>query len=440
MSNFTRKAIIVYSIILIFILASPCSFAANSIEMESPTLVYPDDDEEKDLKNIDFQNKNLTKKQKKKLAKLLKKYNIDTVTHSIEYYDSLKVADPFKYVFDYMSKDRKAFSDLNVDSLSRTLFTDTLSVVGGMAKKFNTETSISNTIRLDSLITAKTLLDKKIQKVLGVNQDTLSLTATTAISLFVPGFAQIRNKDYWKLPVLYGVTGGFVGLSLMANTKVTTARRAYYGALGDESMTKLEIDDLHRTYNSKKNERLAYIAGGVVTYIYFIADGIYNFEGKAKAPAKASLLGLFVPGGGQIYNKSYWKLPIYYGGLAALGYVVSYNSNGYNRYDKAYQISIGGGDPAKDEFGGRYSSDQLKQQRDSFRRSRDLSILYTAGFYLLGVIEAYVDASFKSYDISDELAFKIVPTIQPMGGQTSSSSVFSNSMVGVSVDFSLNNK
>ncbi len=269
----------------------------------------------------------------------------------------------------------------------------------------------------------------------------MSLTKATAISLVVPGFAQIHNKDYWKLPVLYGVTGGFVGLSLWSNNKVTTARRAYYGALNNGVASQVEIDNLHRTYNSKKNERLAYIAGGVATYIYFIADGIYNFQGKAKAPAKASLLGIFVPGGGQIYNKSYWKLPIYYGGLAALGYVVSYNSNGFNRYDKAYQLAIDGNDNTIDEFGGRYSSDQLKQQRDGFRRARDLSILYTCGFYLLGVIEAYVDASFKSYDISDELAFKVKPTIQPMNGlQTGSSDFFTNSMIGVSVDFSLNNK
>ena len=41
-------------------------------------------------------------------------------------------------------------------------------------------------------------------------------------------------------------------------------------------------------------------------------------------PFKAVWLGVILPGGGQIYNRSYWKLPIVYGGLMGCIYAITY--------------------------------------------------------------------------------------------------------------------
>ena len=37
--------------------------------------------------------------------------------------------------------------------------------------------------------------------------DSMSLSKVCWISTVVPGYGQIYNKQYWKLPVLYGTLG-----------------------------------------------------------------------------------------------------------------------------------------------------------------------------------------------------------------------------------------
>ncbi|MBO7627976.1 MAG: hypothetical protein J6S93_10530, partial [Paludibacteraceae bacterium] len=53
-------------------------------------------------------------------------------------------------------------------------------------------------------------------------------------------------------------------------------------------------------------------------------------------PKKAMWLSLLLPGAGQIYNRSYWKLPIVYGAFMGCGYAVSMMQNRYSGYKSAY--------------------------------------------------------------------------------------------------------
>lgn len=432
MTKFTYK-IIIFVVIVTISIFSTLRADASGFKIENSRHI----EDTTKQKSIDKTPK-LSKRQQRRLDKLMKRYNIDTVSHSEAYYDSLKIANPFKYVVDYMAKDKDKFHEVDLDSLSRTFFTDTLVVSGGVMSSFNSASAISNVIKLDSMINTKMLIDKKMQNILGLKKDTMSLSRTTIISLIVPGFAQYKNKDYWKIPMLYAGVGGFAALGVMSGKRVESAQSAYNQAVIDK-LPEIDINALHKEYSSVKTEQMIYYAGAAATYLYFLADGIYNFEGKAKAPSKATWLGLFIPGGGQIYNKSYWKLPIYYGGLTALAYVWSFNSKGFKRYDTAYTLVADGDANTIDEFNGRYTADQLIDVRDQFRRMKDMAIFYTCGFYLLGIVEAYVDASFKSYDISDNLAFKITPTIKQAPISTSTN-LWNNSMVGVSIDFRLTNR
>jgi hypothetical protein len=124
------------------------------------------------------------------------------------------------------------------------------------------------------------------------------------------------------------------------------------------------------------------------------------------------------PGAGQIYNKSYWRVPIVVGGFATTIYCIDWNNRGYQRFQKAYRLKVAYDnnpelypDGSPDEFGGRYNTSFLKNLRNSYRRNRDLCIILTAGLYILQIVDAHVDAHLRTYDISKDLSVSLSPTI-----------------------------
>ena len=148
-------------------------------------------------------------------------------------------------------------------------------------------------------------------------------------------------------------------------------------------------------------------------------------------PVKAVWLGTIVPGLGQIYNRSYWKLPIVYGGLMGCAYAITYTSNQYLSYKEAYrsiyydiQNSTLSNSPDKpyiailpdgytiDRMGGASAyQKRLYEWQNSSRRYRDLSIAATAIVYALTLVDAYVDAQLFDFDISPDLTLNVNPQL-----------------------------
>lgn len=139
-------------------------------------------------------------------------------------------------------------------------------------------------------------------------------------------------------------------------------------------------------------------------------------------PKKATWLALLIPGGGQIYNRKYWKLPIVYGGFVGCAYALTWNNQMYSDYSQAY-LDIMDDDPNTNSFKdflppnynveGNMSQLQniFKRKKDYYRRYRDLSIFCFIAVYALSVIDAYVDAELSNFDITRDLSLKVEPTI-----------------------------
>jgi hypothetical protein len=134
---------------------------------------------------------------------------------------------------------------------------------------------------------------------------------------------------------------------------------------------------------------------------------------------KAWRRSLIAPGWGQITNggKYVWiKLPVIYGGLV-VGYLTFDFWNWHYRKfvdEAAYRINNNGAPNDPDLEFSFPSTEGLIRAKDNYRRYRDMTILVTAGWWGLNVLEAYVDSMLRfRYNIGDDLGFKITPTMLP---------------------------
>lgn len=134
-------------------------------------------------------------------------------------------------------------------------------------------------------------------------------------------------------------------------------------------------------------------------------------EYDALKPAKAAFYAAVLPGLGQAYNKDYWKIPIVYGAIGTGVGIAVYNHDLFQQYRTAYKDRIAG---RMDEFtivdeNGNtrelFTEDQLLRAQDFYRRNKELSILITAGLYVLQILEANVDAHLSQYEVEDRLSF-----------------------------------
>lgn len=124
---------------------------------------------------------------------------------------------------------------------------------------------------------------------------------------------------------------------------------------------------------------------------------------NALAPAKAAFYSAVLPGLGQAYNGRYWKIPIVYGGLGVGIYFYIKNDDQWNRYRDAYKARLAG---RKDEFEGRLTKDALIRAQEFYRKNKEMSILVTAGIYILNIIDANVDAHLQQFNVSEDLTLK----------------------------------
>ncbi|MDO5105850.1 DUF5683 domain-containing protein [Capnocytophaga sp.] len=127
------------------------------------------------------------------------------------------------------------------------------------------------------------------------------------------------------------------------------------------------------------------------------------------SPARAAFYSAILPGLGQAYNKSYWKIPLVYGAIGTGIYFYVRNTKELNRYQTAYKRRLSGF--TDDEFYGnrsdgqpRLSTDGLQRAQQFYRRNQELSLLITVGLYALNIIEANVDAHLKQFNVDERLS------------------------------------
>lgn len=110
-----------------------------------------------------------------------------------------------------------------------------------------------------------------------------------------------------------------------------------------------------------------------------------------KSPTYAMLQSAILPGLGQFYNESYWKIPVVWG---FLGYYLSVwvsQNNKYNFYKKEYNKSISESNLEGDL--------KLKSFRNFYHNQRDEFTIYIFITYFLNIVDAYVDAHLFDFNV-----------------------------------------
>ncbi len=139
---------------------------------------------------------------------------------------------------------------------------------------------------------------------------------------------------------------------------------------------------------------------------------LFDFKKDYPSPKRAVLLSAILPGTGQIYNKKYWKLPLVYGAIGAMGYFIAVNTTEYRRFRKGYIYMLDEDPDTESEFEGILEASAVKSYRDQYRKNMELSYIGAAATYLLVGIDAFVDAHLLSFDVNDDLSLQIRPDYQ----------------------------
>ena len=175
-----------------------------------------------------------------------------------------------------------------------------------------------------------------------------------------------------------------------------------------------------------------------------VKSGYVN-PGKV-AGRKAIIRSLLVPGWGQVYNigilddgygtragKSqvfqkiyiYGKIGLIYGGFSALTIAYIDSRRNYKIYLKELQYRFENKDMSDPNgpFDSRSSTSGLTIGKNTFKRNSQVIVGSLVLVYLANVLDAYITARLHFFNIDDNLAFNISPTLQ------SSSSLYTGNYV-----------
>ncbi len=153
-----------------------------------------------------------------------------------------------------------------------------------------------------------------------------------------------------------------------------------------------ESDSIIVLQNSDSVHR--FVSEGIV-----LADGPREKAPTVKSPKRALMYALVLPGLGQAYNEKYWKVPIVLAAFGGVGFAIVYNTREYETATINYILE----------------NTDLNERKLEFRkRNMELSYIALIAVYGLQILDAYVDAHLNSWDVNDNLALGISPSIRPL--------------------------
>lgn len=247
------------------------------------------------------------------------------------------------------------------------------------------------------------------------HKNTIKIGTMFAGSVILPGTAQIYNKQYWKLPIVYGGIGAFAGTGGYYLHKYNVSKKAYDSFMAE----KAAFETQHSTPypftppaldTRAKTTGTWLMVGAGLMYWGSLLDGVISYKSDTKPhPGRATIYSILLPGLGQIYNGELFKVPIYWGCLLGSVHFLVTNNTNYVRFKRIHNEATNP-DPAISSQVP-ISGETAKWYRDEYRRYRDYSIVALAAFYLLQVIDANVFAYMHDFEVDENITMNIEPAV-----------------------------
>lgn len=141
------------------------------------------------------------------------------------------------------------------------------------------------------------------------------------------------------------------------------------------------------------------------------------------SPKKAALFSAILPGSGQVYNhinsdkgkhKVFWKVPIIYAGLGATMFFAAENHIMQRNLKLEFMLRFENGTTSTNQFPEFeiYDNQGLLTLQQQHARNRDLMLFAFIAVYGLNVLDAFVEAHFVEFDVSEDLTLSIRPAMQ----------------------------
>ena len=208
---------------------------------------------------------------------------------------------------------------------------------------------------------------KTLAKTFGLQPYLLSEKPKIAFvrSLFLPGWGQYTNRDYWKMGLVYAGAGA--GWYFGAHTNNVRYKRylGHYEKTVFLSRNLVFYDETNFTSsNALPQNSLFYLSDNANNDIFYLLDT----EGNQ--------------------------------------YTLEKKNGLINDIESEYFIAS----PSMDtEIIGAFNSDTFKSAKNQYRRWRDSSLIGFAAGWLFFALEANVSAHLKNFDVTDDISFKVLP-------------------------------
>jgi hypothetical protein len=173
-------------------------------------------------------------------------------------------------------------------------------------------------------------------------------------------------------------------------------------------------------------------------FLYLSLVVIYSFSLAAQAdttlvepndslhsPKRAALLSTLLPGAGQVYNhinsekgkhKVFWKVPLIYAGLGATMFFAAENHIMQRNLKREYMLRVENNLTSTEYFPdfAIYDNQGILTLQQQHSRNRDLMLFAFVAVYGLNVLDAFVEAHFVEFDVSEDLTLSIQPSMQSL--------------------------